>query len=485
MEQETSLDRRQFLTAVGGAVAVANFIGSEACRSEDTVSATELQRIGSGTIDPGAFMAKANADGELQVASRYWDARLRLEIGDRAYDAVIQKGKMTSFSSAAGAGQADVKISGPTETWADPRAVISMLIPAASQLPTGLTVDGDPVNQIAPYQPAILRIVGLVRETATAPANTAVKEVDRDFDTAVGRYVYVKIHGVQYRVYYEEAGQGIPMVLQHTAGSDGRQWRHLLEDTEIQKRFRMIAYDLPFHGKSVPPSGVKWWEKEYRLSTDLVMDSIVAISQALKLDRPVYMGCSIGGYLAPDLALYHADHFRAVIGVNASIAGRNAPSRNPTAKTDMDRPVSDRDVVDTNYHPRVNGAWMGTRMYEITSPVAAEAYRRETGWVYSQGGPGVFAGDLYYYTYDHDLAGGKAARIDTSKVGVHFLSGEFDPSSVPGPMSMAALAAEIPGSTQAVIKGGSHFAMSDDYPRFREYLMPVLDKISGKSGTAT
>ena len=171
-------------------------------------------------------------------------------------------------------------------------------------------------------------------------------------------------------MYYEEAGQGIPIVLQHTAGSDSRQWRHLLEDAEIQKRFRMIAYDLPFHGKSVPPSGVEWWDQEYRLTTGLVMDSIVAISQALKLDRPVYMGCSIGGYLAPDLALYHADHFRAVIGVNASIAGSNAPSRNPTAKADMGKPVSERRVADTNYHPRVNGAWIGARMYEITSPVA-------------------------------------------------------------------------------------------------------------------
>jgi pimeloyl-ACP methyl ester carboxylesterase len=375
-----------------------------------------------------------------------------------------------------------VKIAGPAETWADPRAVISLVVPSVSHLARGLSVEGDMVKHVAPYQPAILRLIGLVRETAgTAAADTPVKEVDRQFDTAVGRYVYVRIDGIQYRVYYEEAGQGIPMVLQHTAGSDGRQWRHLLEDSEIQKRFRMIAYDLPFHGKSVPPTGVRWWEKEYRLTTNLVMDSIVAISGALKLDRPVYMGCSIGGYLAPDLALYHPNDFRAVIGVNASVAGGQAPSRNPGAKVDMDRPISERASPDTNFHPRVNGAWIGTRMYEITSPVAPEAYRRETGWVYSQGGPGIFAGDLYYYSYDHDLSGGKARKIDTSKVDVHFLSGEYDPTTVPGPASMAALAAEIPGSTQAVIAGGSHFAMSDDYPRFREYLIPVLDKIYAKA----
>jgi pimeloyl-ACP methyl ester carboxylesterase len=477
-------NRREFLTTVGGAVAAANVLGIIACTR--TSGAGTQRRLGSTALDPVAFRERANRDGEFQLAARYWDARVRLEIDDRRYDAVVRNGEIAEFGDA-GAGSPDVRIAGAGQTWMDARGPISMVMPAASGLPEGLTVEGDLVAQVAPYQPAILRLVGLIRETAAESSDAAtIKDVERDFDTAVGRYAYVKIQGVQYRIYVEEAGQGIPMVLQHTAGSDGRQWRHLLEDTEIQKRFRMIAYDLPFHGKSVPPPTVKWWEKEYRLTTDLVMDSVVEISRALKLDRPVYMGCSVGGYLAPDLALNHPDKFRAVIGVNSAIAGRGAPSRNRSAKADMDtNPVGRRASVDTNYHPCVTGSWIGTRMYEITSPVAPEAFRRETGWVYSQGGPGIFAGDLYYYTYDHDLAGGKARKIDTSKVDVHFLSGEFDPTAVPGPDSMAALAAEIPGATQAVIKGGSHFVMSDDYSRFREYLVPVLDKIYAKSARTT
>jgi pimeloyl-ACP methyl ester carboxylesterase len=65
------------------------------------------------------------------------------------------------------------------------------------------------------------------------------------------------------------------------------------------------------------------------------------------------------------------------------------------------------------------------------------------------------------------------------------VSGEYDPSSIAGPMSMATLAADIPGSTQTVIKGGSHFAMSDDYSRFRQYLAPILDKLHTKYTRAT
>ena len=43
----------------------------------------------------------------------------------------------------------------------------------------------------------------------------------------VGRYLYLTVSGVEYRVYYESAGTGVPVLMQHTAGSDGRQWRHL------------------------------------------------------------------------------------------------------------------------------------------------------------------------------------------------------------------------------------------------------------------
>jgi hypothetical protein len=61
------------------------------------------------------------------------------------------------------------------------------------------------------------------------------------FDMAVGRYVYITVDGIEYRVYFEESGNGIPIVMQHTAGADGRQWRHLLEDTEFQHDFHLLT----------------------------------------------------------------------------------------------------------------------------------------------------------------------------------------------------------------------------------------------------
>src|ERR1043166_1105510 len=137
------------------------------------------------------------------------------------------------------------------------------------------------------------------------------------FGRAAGRYVYLTIDGREYRVYFEESGEGIPLLLQHTAGGDGRQWRHVLEDAALARQFRMIAYDLPYHGKSVPPAGIEWWREEYRLTKQFLMQVPVTLAREFGLERPVFMGSSIGGHLAADLALHYPAVFRAVLGLEA------------------------------------------------------------------------------------------------------------------------------------------------------------------------
>ena len=110
-----------------------------------------------------------------------------------------------------------------------------------------------------------------------------------------GKYLYLDVEGVEHRVYFEEAGEGIPIVCQHTAGSDGRQWRHLLEDKDVTSRFRIIAVDLPLHGKSLPPFENRYWEDEYKLRKDWFMAFWISFVKELELVQPVFMGCSMGG----------------------------------------------------------------------------------------------------------------------------------------------------------------------------------------------
>ena len=285
------------------------------------------------------------------------------------------------------------------------------------------------------------------------------------FSDITGRYLYLDVDGIEYRVYIEEAGSGIPLVCQHTAGSDGRQYRHLLEDPDIPSRFRVIAVDLPYHGKSLPPDGVRFWEQEYKLRKTWFMAFWVALVHALELDQPVYMGCSMGGHLAGDLALNHADEFRACIGLEASCWSGN-----------MDQ------LIDKWWHhPRLSNESKPAAMLSLCSPNAPEARVRETVWMYSQGAPSVFAGDLNYYGIEHDLRE-TAQNIDTSKCMLYVLSGDYDWSAYPE--AAQELADKVPGATYTLMEGMGHFPMSEDPENFKRYITPVLDDIVAKSAAA-
>ncbi|HMA71681.1 MAG TPA: alpha/beta fold hydrolase, partial [Xanthobacteraceae bacterium] len=82
-----------------------------------------------------------------------------------------------------------------------------------------------------------------------------------EFEPIVGRYLPVRFDGVDYRIFVEEAGGGVPLLCLHTAGADSRQFRHVLNDADVTRRFRVIAFDFPWHGRSNPPAD--WWLTRY------------------------------------------------------------------------------------------------------------------------------------------------------------------------------------------------------------------------------
>ncbi|MGR8918413.1 MAG: alpha/beta fold hydrolase [Gammaproteobacteria bacterium] len=285
------------------------------------------------------------------------------------------------------------------------------------------------------------------------------------YSDITGRYLYLDVDGTEYRVYLEEAGRGIPLVCQHTAGADGRQYRHLLEDPDITSRFRVIAVDLPYHGKSLPPRSKRFWEEEYKLTQAWFMRFWVRLTEELELDQPVFMGCSMGGHLAADLALHHADSFRACIGLEASCWSGGF----------------DRLFQQWWRHPRLSNDAKPAMMLSLCSPNAPEENVRETVWVYSQGAPPVFSGDLNYYGIEHDLRE-SAQDIDTSKCLFYVMSGDYDWSAYPE--ACKELADKVPGASYTLMEGMGHFPMSEDPETFKEYLLPVLADIEQRGQAA-
>jgi pimeloyl-ACP methyl ester carboxylesterase len=287
-----------------------------------------------------------------------------------------------------------------------------------------------------------------------APVERATPVGEPAIEPVIGRYLRLDFNGQPHRIYFEEAGEGIPLVCLHTAGADGRQYRALLNDSEITKRFRVIVFDLPWHGKSSPPPG---FEREaYKLTTDLYVDTVMAFCRALELDRPIVMGCSIGGRAVLHLSLRHGDYFRAAIGLQSATH----------AEAGADTRLRDLGVL---FRPDVHGQ-------EAAAGTVANAEKWETLWHYMQGGPAVFMGDLHYYFTEGDLRNGLLDGLDTKRCPLHLLTGEYDLSATPE--LTAELARLVKATSFQVMEGLGHFPMSENPQQFRRYLLPVLARIA-------
>jgi pimeloyl-ACP methyl ester carboxylesterase len=418
---------------------------------------------GSDVLD--SLVVAANDDGELQLNSQDWTGAVTFACDESSRAVAVRAGRFSVLPAGQdGPAEGDtVVIQGASHAW---DKLLAPLPPPGftdvfSAVYFGITVSPPPRD--GRRHLAIRRLTELLRHVVNgsdpSPQIADESRPHGTHDAAVGRYVHLDIGGVSHRVYYEEAGTGIPLLCQHTAGSDGRQWRHLLEDERITRQFRVISYDLPYHGKSLPPNSVAWWAREYVLTREFVMQVPLALSDALGLDRPAFVGSSVGGMLALDLARYHPESFRAVIACEGAL------------HLGVDQ--ADGDSVqagDLGEDPALHAASMMSWM----SATAPEAYRQETRLHYAQGAPGVFPGDIYYFSTDHDLRG-EAHLLNTPQCPVYMLTGDYDVVTVPFSEQAAK---EIPGVHYEMMAGLGHFPMSEDPARFTGYLLPILARIA-------
>jgi len=283
-------------------------------------------------------------------------------------------------------------------------------------------------------------------------------EVPADAEPIVGRYVTVSILGDDCRIYFEVVGSGIPLVCLHTAGADSRQFRHLMCDPEVTSSFRVIAFDLPWHGKSYPPA--TGYASEYQLTTERYVETIRAFCAKLGLVRPVVLGCSIGGRIVLQLAHAHGSEFGAFIGLES--ADHQAP------------------WYDTQWlnRPDVHGGEICAALVSgLVAPQSPAQFRNETLWQYKQGGPGVFKGDLHFYRADSDLRG-RLGGVDPARVPLYLLTGEYDFSC--SPEDTIRTARSLPGASVTVMKELGHFPMSENPEQFRKYILPVLTEVRSR-----
>jgi 3-oxoadipate enol-lactonase len=117
-------------------------------------------------------------------------------------------------------------------------------------------------------------------------------------------------------LHHVEAGRGEPVVLVHAIGCDHRMWDSLA--SELASRYQVVRVDVRGHGESPVPAG------EYSLE-DLA-DDVLAVLDALKIDKAHWVGLSMGGMIGQAFALSHKDRLgRLVLANTTSGYGPDGP----------------------------------------------------------------------------------------------------------------------------------------------------------------
>jgi pimeloyl-ACP methyl ester carboxylesterase len=104
------------------------------------------------------------------------------------------------------------------------------------------------------------------------------------------------------QVYYEEHGDGEPVLLINGLGADHTTWG--LQTAFLSKHFRVIVFDNPGIGQTEGPRGP--------YTSALFADVAAGLLRFLGFERAHIVGASMGGLIAQQLAVRHAELVRSL-----------------------------------------------------------------------------------------------------------------------------------------------------------------------------
>ncbi len=112
-------------------------------------------------------------------------------------------------------------------------------------------------------------------------------------------------------LYYEEHGQGEPMIFLHGFTLDHRMWGPQVKF--FSGNYRVIVVDTRGHGKSDAP--ISGYGREYRI------EDLLKLFHHLKLKQARLVGLSMGGSTAIGFALKHQEMLKSLTLVSTGAAG--------------------------------------------------------------------------------------------------------------------------------------------------------------------
>ena len=114
---------------------------------------------------------------------------------------------------------------------------------------------------------------------------------------------YANADGV--KLYYEESGEGFPIIFVHEFAGDYRSWEPQVR--YFSRRYRCVSFDA----RGYPPSEVP--EDQALYSQDIAADDIAAVMKAATIERAHVVGMSMGGFAALHFGLRYAAMAESIV----------------------------------------------------------------------------------------------------------------------------------------------------------------------------
>lgn len=253
-------------------------------------------------------------------------------------------------------------------------------------------------------------------------------------------------------LYYEEAGNGTPLVLVHGNAGDHRHWDH--QFAPLADRFRVIRYDVRGFGRStVPMEGIPYSDFE----------DLRALLDFLGIGKAHIAGWSMGSGIAVDFAVAYPERMLSLVSVGPWVNGHTSLSA-----ASMFADFAAVAAALSERGPEVGAeAWMRAPFFAATiqNPLAGAEFRK-------------IAEDYSWWALLNKsplkpLIPGALTRLERISVPTLILTAERD---IPACLEVAELLEQrVPGAQKIVMLGTGHLLHMEQPETFNEHLLGFLE----------
>ncbi|QNJ98135.1 alpha/beta fold hydrolase [Constantimarinum furrinae] len=120
---------------------------------------------------------------------------------------------------------------------------------------------------------------------------------------------FTNVHGA--KIYYEEYGEGEPLILLHGFGRTASDWQFFIPD--LSKHYRVIAWDMRGHGRSTNP------DTSVVFHHAVAAQDLLSLMDILKIEKAKVIGHSSGGIIILYAATMQPERFDAIVPISAQM----------------------------------------------------------------------------------------------------------------------------------------------------------------------